>query len=94
MHYEENKTSLDEQVGGNHYSKLVIQPAEYCEYNNLPSLESAVIKYVTRHQDKNGEEDIDKAIDLLHMIKDMRYSNKGKESLINRIERQKLCSSK
>lgn len=81
----EEGCSLDNQVGGNHYSKLVIQPAEYCEYNGIPSLESAVIKYVTRHEDKGGEQDIDKAIDLLNMIKDMRYHNAGKEALLKRI---------
>lgn len=89
--YEQNlicdESSLDQQIGGNHYSKLNIQPAEYCEYNKLPALEAGVIKYVTRHEDKNGIEDIDKAIDLLNMIRDMRYSDKGKQSLINRLEK-------
>ncbi|QVJ07741.1 hypothetical protein S1R3Y_000032 [Vibrio phage vB_ValP_VA-RY-3] len=80
------ESSLDVQVGGSHYTGLVIQPAEYCYYNRLPSLESSVIRYVTRHEEKNGVQDIDKAIDLLNKLKEMRYSNVGINSLLNRVK--------
>jgi hypothetical protein len=85
----EVESSLDVQIGGDHYSKLLIQPAEYAEYNNLPSLEGAVIKYITRHQDKNGIQDLEKAKDLINMIIDMRYLEKGKNSLLKRLEGSK-----
>jgi hydroxymethylpyrimidine pyrophosphatase-like HAD family hydrolase len=85
----DKKSAFDEQVGGNHYSKLVIHPAEYCEYNGIPAMESAVIKYVTRHHDKNGVEDLNKAINLINMIKEMRYTNDGLDNLINRINKFK-----
>lgn len=62
------------QVGGNHYKKYAIQPAEYCHKNNIGSLESSVIKYVTRHKDKNGKVDIEKAIHCLEMILEWEYS--------------------
>ena len=77
--------SLDVQIGGNHYSKMVIQPAEYCEYNNIPALEAAVIKYVSRHQDKNGVQDLEKAKDLINMIIDMRYGHVGIANLEARL---------
>lgn len=80
------ESSLDVQVGGSHYTGLVIQPAEYCYYNRLPSIESSVIRYVTRHESKNGVQDIDKAIDLLNMLKEMRYSDVGINSLLNRVK--------
>ena len=60
--------TLFEQVGGDHYSKLAIQPAEYITKNKLTYLQGNVIKYVTRFKDKNGIEDLQKAkhyIDLL-----------------------------
>ena len=60
--------ALKEQVGGDHYSKLAIQPVEYINKNNLSYLQGNVIKYVTRYKDKNGVEDLEKAkhyIDLL-----------------------------
>lgn len=65
--------ALDKQVGGNHYKHFAIQPAEYCQRNNLNSLESTVIKYVSRHRFKNGVEDIDKAIHCLELLKEIDY---------------------
>ena len=60
--------AMETQVGGDHYSKLAIQPAEYITKNKLTYLQGNVIKYVTRYKDKNGLEDLQKArhyIDLL-----------------------------
>ena len=74
--YEEQprKTNpLDRQVDGSHYKKLKIQPVQYSRANGLLGLESAVIKYTTRHKDKNGAVDIDKAIHCLQLIKAMDY---------------------
>ena len=59
---------LTAQVGGDHYSKLVIQPVEYITANNLSYLQGSVIKYVTRYQDKNGIEDLQKAIHFIKMM--------------------------
>ena len=61
-------SKLKEQVGGDHYSKLAIQPVTYINANGLNYLQGNVIKYVTRYKDKNGVEDLQKAkhyIDLL-----------------------------
>ena len=66
-------TALKQQVGGDHYSKLAIQPVEYINKNNLTYLQGNVIKYVTRYKDKNGVEDLQKAkhyIDLLIELED------------------------
>ena len=52
---------LTAQVGGDHYKNLVIQPVEYITANNLSYLQGSVIKYVTRYQNKNGVEDLEKA---------------------------------
>ena len=49
--------ALKQQVGGDHYSKLAIQPVEYINKNNLTYLQGNVIKYVTRYKDKNGLQD-------------------------------------
>ena len=64
----------DKQVGGTHYKKYPIQPAEYCQKNRLNHLESAVVKYVTRHSDKGGEQDIYKAIECLELILEWEYN--------------------
>tara|TARA_R100001129_G_scaffold94851_1_gene64587 strand:+ start:1196 stop:1477 length:282 start_codon:yes stop_codon:yes gene_type:complete len=56
------------QVGGDHYKKLAIQPAEYCYKNNLNNLESEAISYITRNRLKNGSADIKKAIHTLELL--------------------------
>ena len=61
------------QIGGRHYQEMVIQPAEYAVKNDVGFLEGTVIKYVSRHKNKNGEEDIDKAIHCLQLIKELQY---------------------
>jgi len=55
------------QVGGEHYI-MPIQPIEFIVKNNLPYREANVIKYVCRHRNKNGKQDIEKAIHYLEMI--------------------------
>ncbi len=66
-------TALDTQVGGNHYQRFTIQPAEFIIKNNIGFAEGAVIKYVCRHGEKNGAEDLDKAIHYLQILKEMKY---------------------
>jgi len=64
---------LDVQTGGNHYKKYKIQPVEFFHANNIPALEANVIKYTMRHREKNGAEDIDKAIHTLQILKELEY---------------------
>ena len=66
--------SLKEQIGGDHYSKLAIQPAVYAQRNKLSYLQGNAIKYICRHKHKGKEEDIKKAIHYLNMILDRDYS--------------------
>ena len=47
-------TAFNTQVGGNHYTKLAIQPMEYSMKNNMNALQHTIIKYITRYKDKNG----------------------------------------
>ena len=68
-------SSLVKQIGGNHYSKLAIQPVEYITKNKLSYLQGNVIKYVTRYKDKNGLQDLQKAkhyIDMLIELEDKK----------------------
>lgn len=73
----QSANALDEQIGGQHYKKYAIQPVEYCQKNKLNSLESNIIKYATRHQDKNGREDIEKIIHCAKLILQFDYANKS-----------------
>ena len=73
-HTEETKQiqqevkATDTQVGGNHYTKLAIQPMRYSMKNGLDALQHTVIKYVTRFRDKNGIEDLEKAKHCIDML--------------------------
>ena len=60
--------SLEKQVGGNHYSKMKIQPAQFINENGLQFAEGNAIKYICRHSAKGKRKDIEKAIHYLEMI--------------------------
>jgi hypothetical protein len=61
------------QIGGDHYKNMAIQPAEYAEKNKLSFLEGAVVKYVSRHRDKGGRLDLEKAIHCLKLLIEYNY---------------------
>jgi len=66
-------SAFKKQVDGGHYKDMAIQPTEYCQKNRLNFCESAVVKYVSRHQAKGGRKDIEKAIHFLEMLLEMEY---------------------
>ena len=63
----------DKQVGGNHYKQYAIQPAQFALANNLDYAQSNAIKYIVRHKDKNGVQDLDKAIHYVELLKAHHY---------------------
>lgn len=66
---------LATQVGGDHYRRLAIQPAEFSERNGLGFLEGCVVKRVVRHsRGGKGRQDLEKAIHELQLILAMHYS--------------------
>ena len=68
-------SALDKQVSGSHYKDKGIQPIVYIHANNLGFCEGNVIKYVTRHKDKNGAADIKKAIHYLELLLELEYKD-------------------
>ena len=65
--------SLEDQVGGKHYRKMKIQPAEFINENKLLFAEGNAIKYICRHSSKGKAQDIKKAIHYLQMILERDY---------------------
>ena len=63
----------NKQIGGNHYSKYKIQPSKFVTENKLLYPEGCVIKYIVRHQDKGGKEDLEKAKHMIDMIIERDY---------------------
>lgn len=63
----------DKQVGGEHYKQYAIQPAKFALANGLDYAQSNAIKYIVRHKDKNGVQDLDKAIHYIELLKQHHY---------------------
>lgn len=55
-------SARDTQVGGAHYKKMAIQVTEFAERNGWTPCPANILKYVCRHQDKNGREDLEKCL--------------------------------
>ena len=66
--------ATDKQVAGNHYKKLKIQPVEFAQKNELNNCEANIVKYVCRHRDKNGAEDIKKVIHYAELLLELEYA--------------------
>jgi hypothetical protein len=72
MTIEERQAAQDNarsvQVGGDHYSKLAIQPFDYITANGIGFAEGCCIKYLTRWRDKGGVQDLRKARHFIDML--------------------------
>jgi len=67
-------SAYNKQVGGKHYLKYKIQPSRFVVENKLLYPEGCVIKYILRHQDKGGKQDLLKAKHFIDMIIERDYS--------------------
>lgn len=65
------------QVGGDHYD-MPIPPVEYIYKNKLGFMEGNVVKYVSRHKQKNGKQDLEKAKHYIDMLIEMEYGGNEK----------------
>lgn len=73
------------QEGGGHYKNRGIQPIEYSEANNLGACQHSVVKYITRHQDKNGIEDLSKIIHFTFLEAFFKYGEQGSTELKEKV---------
>jgi hypothetical protein len=56
-----------------HYKRWKMDPVSYCAYNKVPFLEGNVIKYVMRHDAKDGVADLLKAKRYIDIILESHY---------------------
>jgi len=82
--------ALDKQPGGNHYKDYAIQPIEFITRNLIPYREANVIKYIVRHRDKNGLEDLQKAMHYIEMLIE-DYENESDNSGVERVCEPERC---
>lgn len=65
-----------EQFGGSHYKKILFQHWDFVIANDLGYFEGQVTKYVCRWRDKNGIQDLEKALHYLaKLISAIRHGN-------------------
>ena len=74
-------SSLDIQVGGNHYKEMAIQPIEFIMKNNIGFMEGNAIKYISRWRSKGGIEDLKKARHYLDMLIEFEQGESGVDPL-------------
>lgn len=60
--------ATDKQVGGDHYKTLPVQPGHYIRKNKLGWYEGNIVKYITRHQQKGGRQDVEKVIHYAELL--------------------------
>ena len=65
----------DQRKGGS--TKYKIDPWTFIIENQLGMDVGSVVKYVVRHRDKNGVEDLNKAIKCIEMMKEYYYNEKS-----------------
>lgn len=69
-------SALDKQVSGDHYSKLTIQPIQFIQANELDFFQGNIVKYATRHKDKNRADDLRKVIHYAQLAIELQYGEK------------------
>lgn len=72
---ESGRSSLNKEVGGNHYKEFRIQPIEFIEGNDLGFSVGNIIKYVCRYKYKNGKEDLLKAKHYIELLIELEYGD-------------------
>ena len=68
-------SAYKKQIGGKHYLKYKVQPSRFVVENKLLYPEGCVIKYILRHQDKGGKQDLEKAKHFIDMIIERDYKD-------------------
>jgi hypothetical protein len=75
--WKKPESPREEQVGGNHYKDMPIQPVEYIAVNELSFLQGSVVKYVIRYKAKGGLQDLEKARHCIDLMIEFEYGNNG-----------------
>lgn len=63
--------SLNTQIGGTHYSRWKIQPVEFWIRNGWDGCAGSSLKYICRHDAKDGKQALDKAFHFGELRRDL-----------------------
>jgi hypothetical protein len=60
---------------------MPIQPYRFFHANNIGKIEGDIIQYVLRFREKNGKQDLDKAIQCIQLLSELEYGDEpGRQS--------------
>ena len=70
---QSDDSAFSDQVSGNHYKRLKIQPLDFCMANNFNACQTHAMKYITRYnlkwKDKKDQvKDLEKAKHVIDML--------------------------
>ena len=71
-----NDSALSKQIGGQHYKNAGCQVVELAVLADLNSFQFNIIKYVMRHENKNGVEDLQKAQHYVELAAELKPKNR------------------
>ncbi len=74
------------QQSGNHYKNGEIQPIEYSERNKLSTCQGNIVKYITRHKEKNGVDDLAKIVHYALLEALFVYGEDGATELRDKVD--------
>ena len=74
------------QQSGNHYKNGKIQPIEYSERNNLSMCQGNIVKYITRHKEKHGVDDLAKVVHYALLEALFVYGEDGATELRDKVD--------
>jgi hypothetical protein len=82
----DNVTDMQtDPIKPSHYSRWKIEPIEFIRANNLDFYRANIIKYIMRHDAKDGLKDLEKALQYLQWFIDDMYPDR-KETPVYRNE--------
>jgi hypothetical protein len=74
------------QVGGDHYKRLTMQPMKFCMVNDWDCDAFQILRYLSRHHNKDGKKDIEKAIHCVELrAEQYEMHNRSCTALTDRI---------
>ena len=74
------------QQSGSHYKNGKIQPIEYSERNHLSMCQGNIVKYTTRHKEKNGVDDLAKIVHYALLEALFVYGEDGATELRDKVD--------
>lgn len=63
--------ALTTQIGGNHYATMKYQPIKFAMDAQLNPVQFSIVKYVSRYKNKNGLQDLQKALHFCEIGEDI-----------------------